>query len=52
MLLLTAEEAEELSARLDELLDPYLRSARTDVPEGARRARLLVRLLPHGDDVP
>lgn len=52
MLVLTHEEARMLSDRLDELIAPYLRSARVDPPSDARRARLLVRLLPQGAETP
>ncbi len=45
-LTLTADEAVELVARLEELLAPYGRSTRTDPPAGSRVLRLLLRLFP------
>jgi DNA-binding transcriptional ArsR family regulator len=49
-LTLTPSEAEEVVARIEELLEPYARSTRTDAPEDARVVRLLLRLFPR--DVP
>ena len=45
-LMLTPAEAEEIVARIEQLLEPYGRSRRTDAPEDARVARLLLRLFP------
>ena len=45
-LVLTPAEAEEVVARIEELLEPYGRSTRANAPEGARVARLLLRLFP------
>ena len=45
-LVLTAAEAEELVARLEAVLQPYLRSGRDEAPEDARNVRLLLRLFP------
>jgi DNA-binding transcriptional ArsR family regulator len=45
-LVLTAAEAEELVERLEQVLQPYLRSARNEAPEDARHVRLLLRLFP------
>ena len=45
-LVLTAAEAEELVERLEEVLQPYLRSGRSEAPEDARHVRLLLRLFP------
>jgi len=43
---LTPEEAEEVVARIEELLEPYGRSTRVDPPDDARVVRLLLRLFP------
>ncbi len=43
---LTPAEAEDVVARIEELLEPYGRSARRDAPEDARVVRLLLRLFP------
>ena len=43
---LTAAEAVEVVQRIDAVLAPYLRSTRTDAPEDAVPARLLIRLFP------
>lgn len=45
-LLVTAAEAEEVVARIEELLEPYGRSTRADPPAEARTVRLLLRLFP------
>ena len=45
-LVLTAAEAEELVERLEEVLQPYLRSGRGEAPDDARHVRLLLRLFP------
>ncbi|MBA2296745.1 MAG: helix-turn-helix transcriptional regulator [Actinobacteria bacterium] len=45
-LVLTAAEAEELVARLEEVVSPYLRAGREEAPEDARNVRLLLRLFP------
>jgi DNA-binding transcriptional ArsR family regulator len=49
-LLLTPAEAEEVVARIEQLLEPYGRSTRPDAPEDSRVVRLLLRLFPK--DVP
>ena len=46
MLRLTAAEAGELVRKLDELVEPYLRSTRPEPPADARAVRLLIRLFP------
>ena len=46
----TAAEAAEIGEKLDELLTPYLRSARDDAPDDARPVRLLVRMFPRGTE--
>ena len=43
---LTAGEMERLSAAIDELLGPYVNRADADLPEGARRVRVLRHYLP------
>ena len=43
---LTAAEAVEVVKQIDAVLAPYLRSSRTDAPEDAVPARLLLRLFP------
>jgi len=43
---LTPAEAEEVVARIEELLEPYGRSSRRDAPEDARATRLLLRVFP------
>jgi len=43
---LTADEAVEVVKQIDAVLAPYLRSSRTDAPENAVPARLLLRLFP------
>jgi DNA-binding transcriptional ArsR family regulator len=45
-LVLTAAEAEELVARLEEVLEPYARTRRAEAPAEARNFRLLLRLFP------
>jgi DNA-binding transcriptional ArsR family regulator len=45
-LTLTPTEAEEVVVRIEELLEPYGRSTRSDPPEDARVVRLLLRLFP------
>jgi DNA-binding transcriptional ArsR family regulator len=45
-LTLTPAEAEEVVARIEELLEPYGRSSRTEPPEDARVVRMLLRLFP------
>jgi DNA-binding transcriptional ArsR family regulator len=42
----TAEEVDELSQRVLELLKPYERPARADRPEGARRVHFMFRAIP------
>ncbi|MBA3348821.1 MAG: helix-turn-helix transcriptional regulator [Actinobacteria bacterium] len=49
-LTLTPAEAEEIVARIEELLEPYGRSTRSDPPADARVVRMLLRLFPR--DVP
>ena len=49
---LTPEELDELGARIDELLAPYVRRAEGDAPAGARVVRLLRHYLPGADDLP
>ena len=46
----TPAEAETIVAEIEKVLEPYLRSSRTDAPEDAIVARLLLRLFPR--DVP
>ena len=43
---LTADEAVEVVKQIDAVLAPYLRSSRTDAPDDAVPARLLLRLFP------
>jgi DNA-binding transcriptional ArsR family regulator len=43
---LTADEAAELVQRLEEIVEPYLRSVRPEPPADARAVRFLVRLFP------
>jgi DNA-binding transcriptional ArsR family regulator len=45
-LVLTPAEAEEVVSRIEELLEPYGRSTRTDAPDDACVVRLLLRLFP------
>lgn len=45
-LALTAEEAAGLVRRLEDLVEPYVRSRRPDAPDDARDVRLLLRLFP------
>lgn len=45
-LLVTAEELQELSRTVQELLAPYQRAARTDAPAGVRAVSMVVRALP------
>jgi DNA-binding transcriptional ArsR family regulator len=43
---LTADEAVELVAKLEKLVEPYLRSTRPNPPDDARAVRFLIRLFP------
>jgi DNA-binding transcriptional ArsR family regulator len=49
---LTADEAVELVAKLEALVEPYLRSTRRQPPEDARSVRFLVRLFPRDASLP
>lgn len=49
---LTPGEAVELVRRMDAVVEPCLRSVRTDVPPEARPVRLLVRLFPRDLSAP
>jgi len=42
----TAEELQELSRKIDELIAPYVHRAETDAPAGARIVRILRHYLP------
>jgi len=48
---LTTEELAELSARIDELIAPYVHRAEADAPAGARVVRVLRHYLPGPDDL-
>jgi hypothetical protein len=48
---LTAEELAALSARIDELIAPYVHRAEADAPEGARVVRILRHYLPGAEDL-
>jgi hypothetical protein len=46
----TAEEVEELSQHILELLKPYERPARADRPDGSRRVHFMFRAIPKVGD--
>ena len=46
----TAEEVEELSQRVLQLLKPYERPARADRPEGSWRVHFMFRAIPKVGD--
>ena len=48
---LTSEELAELSARIDELIAPYVHRAKADAPAGARIVRILRHYLPGPEDL-
>jgi hypothetical protein len=48
---LTTEELAELSARIDELIAPYVHRAEADAPAGARVVRVLRHYLPGPEDL-
>jgi DNA-binding transcriptional ArsR family regulator len=48
---LTTEELAALSARIDELIAPYVHRAEADAPAGARVVRILRHYLPGAEDV-
>jgi DNA-binding transcriptional ArsR family regulator len=51
-LLLTPDEAADLVRRLEDAVEPYLRSRRHEAPDDARVARLLLRLFPRDVEAP
>jgi DNA-binding transcriptional ArsR family regulator len=48
---LTADELEDLSRRIDELIAPYVHRAEADARDGARIVRILRHYLPGADDL-
>jgi DNA-binding transcriptional ArsR family regulator len=48
---MTADELAELSARIDELIAPYVHRPEADAPAGARIVRILRHYLPGGADL-